>query len=94
MVMVSGSARRVAATWTATWTTIAIASGVDLPHVHDRVVGAHRAQELQTVQRRTCTPAITATSIALCSPPCKVLRFAPTPLPRGLRTLTAPARSS
>jgi hypothetical protein len=32
--------------------------------------------------------------VELCSTPSKVLRFAPTPLPRGLRTLTAPARSS
>jgi hypothetical protein len=30
----------------------------------------------------------------LCSAPYKVLRFAPTPLTRGLRTLTAPPRSS
>jgi hypothetical protein len=39
-------------------------------------------------------PAITASSMALCSAPCKALRFAPTPLARGLRALTAPPRSS
>lgn len=38
--------------------------------------------------------AITQSGVALCSTPCKVLRFAPTPLSRGLRTLTASPRSS
>ena len=36
----------------------------------------------------------TFVNVELCSTPCKVLRFAPTPLARGLRTLTASARSS
>ena len=36
----------------------------------------------------------TSVSVELCSTPSKVLRFAPTPLARGLRTLTASARSS
>jgi hypothetical protein len=39
-------------------------------------------------------PAITQSIFELCSAPCKALRFASTTLARGLRALTAPARSA
>lgn len=38
-------------------------------------------------------PAITRSRLALCSAPCKALRFAPPAHARGLRALTVPARS-
>jgi hypothetical protein len=52
------------------------------------------ARSARPSDRMRAGPAVTYVSVELCSTPYKVLRVAPTPLARGLRTLTASARSS
>ncbi len=68
----------------------ATTSGVD----RQVVACSLRAQVVRDSLTFRGEPAITRSSVALCSTPYKVLRFAPTPLTRGLRTLTASVRSS
>ena len=60
-------------------------------HLSQRVSAPSRPPDLRGLQAGA---AGTFVSVELCSTPSKVLRFAPTPLARGLRTLTASARSS
>ena len=67
---------------------------VDQVHVHEGFCAVSRQDLRDPLIRPVLVPAVTFVSVELCSTPCKVLRFAPTPLARGLRTLTASARSS
>jgi len=66
---------------------------VDHVQVHDGFL-RRVTQDLSNFLTGARWPAVTFVRVELCSTPCKVLRFAPTPLARGLRTLTASARSS
>ena len=71
---------------------------VDPVRVHNGSCAGSPAGSVRASDRARTGPAGTCVSVDLCSTPYKVLRFAPTPLAppgaRGLRTLTASARSS
>lgn len=66
-----------------------------LPPIESRLAAntmSRRARKMTTIGTTADAPAITRSMLALCSAPCKALRFASTALARGLRALTVPAR--